>query len=157
MSGASVDQYRIDWEDFLKSAPEVVTTLRTLTKVIADSGLERPLTELVKVRASQLNGCAFCLALHVEFARKAGVSQKALDLLATWHEAEIFSAREQAALAWTEALTLMAQQRPSAEVFAALCQQFSPQEVAYLTSSIGLINAWNRIAGGLRFAPAAVS
>lgn len=157
MSGESLDQNRIDWHGFLRTAPEVVTTLRTLTKVIADSGLEKPLTELVKVRASQLNGCAFCLALHVEFARKAGVSQKALDLVATWREAEIFNAREQAALAWTEALTLMAQQRPSDEVYESACRHFSGQEMAFLTASIGLINAWNRIAGGLRFAPTALS
>jgi len=148
---------KIDWHAFMQTAPAVVTTLRALNQVIADSGLEKPLTELLKVRASQLNGCAFCLALHVDFARKAGVSQRTLDLLATWREAEIFSAREQAALAWTEALTLMAQQRPSDEAYGQLCQQFSSQEVAFLTSSVALINAWNRIAGGLRFAPASVS
>lgn len=157
MSSASEDQHLIDWHAFLKTAPEVVTTLRTLTKVIADSGLEKPLNELVKVRASQLNGCAFCLALHLEFARKAGISQKALDLVATWREAGLFSAREQAALAWTEALTLMAQQRPSDEVYESACRHFSQQEMAFLTASIGLINAWNRIAGGLRFTPTAVS
>jgi AhpD family alkylhydroperoxidase len=152
-----MDHSRIDWQGFLHTAPEVVKTLRALTKVIADSGLEKPLTELLKVRASQLNGCAFCLALHLDFARTAGVSQQALDLVATWREAGIFNAREQAALEWTEALTLMAQQRPSDEVYAAVCRQFSSQEIAFLTASIALINAWNRIAGGLRFAPAAVS
>jgi AhpD family alkylhydroperoxidase len=152
-----MDQNRIDWAAFVQTAPEVVTTLRTLTKVIADSGLEKPLLELLKVRASQLNGCAFCLALHVDFARKAGITQHAVDLVATWREAGIFSAREQAALAWTEALTLMAQQHPSDGDYEAVCRQFSRQEIAFLTSSIALINAWNRIAGGLRFAPAAVS
>lgn len=157
MRNESVDEERIDWHAFMQTAPEVVTTLRALTKVIADSGLEKPLTELLKVRASQLNGCAFCLALHVDFARKAGVAQRTLDLLATWREAEIFSAREQAALAWTEALTLMAQQRPSDETYEEVYRQFSRQEVAFLTSSVALINAWNRIAGGLRFAPASVS
>ena len=157
MSGESVDEDQLDWHGFMQTAPEVVTTLRALTKVIADSGLEKPLTELLKVRASQLNGCAFCLALHVDFARKAGVAQRTLDLVATWREAQIFSAREQAALAWTEALTLMAQQRPSDEAYAALCEQFSRKEIAFLTSSVALINAWNRIAGGLRFAPTSVS
>ncbi|HEV2703576.1 MAG TPA: carboxymuconolactone decarboxylase family protein [Steroidobacteraceae bacterium] len=157
MSGESQDEGPIDWHGFMQMAPEVVTTLRALTKVIADAGLEKPLMELLKVRASQLNGCAFCLALHVDFARKAGVAQRSLDLVATWREAGIFSAREQAALAWTEALTLMAQQRPSDEAYEALCREFSRQEIAFLTSSVALINAWNRIAGGLRFAPASVS
>jgi alkylhydroperoxidase family enzyme len=80
-----------------------------------------------------------------------------LDLVATWREAEIFSAREQAPLAWTEALTLMAQQHPSDVVYEAVCRQFSRQEVTFLTASVALINAWNRIAGGLRFAPASVT
>ena len=147
---------KIDWPQFQQIAPAVVATLRTLTKVIADSGLEKPLTELLKVRASQLNGCAFCLGLHLDFARKAGVPQQALDLVATWREAGIFSARERAALAWTEALTLMAQQHVPDDLYAQVCEQFATDEVAFLTSSIGLINAWNRIAGGLRFAaPAA--
>ncbi len=157
MSAEPAGEDRLDWHGFMQTAPEVVTTLRALTKVIADSGLEKPLTELLKVRASQLNGCAFCLALHVDFARKAGVAQRTLDLVATWREAQIFSAREQAALAWTEALTLMAQQRPPDEAYAALSEQFSRKEIAFLTSSVALINAWNRIAGGLRFAPTSVS
>ena len=153
MSNESGGEDPLDWHGFMQTAPEVVTTLRALTKVIADSGLEKPLTELMKVRASQLNGCAFCLALHVDFARKAGVAQRTLDLVATWREAQIFSAREQAALAWTEALTLMAQQPVADELYESVSAQFSTRELAFLTSSIGLINAWNRIAGGLRFAP----
>jgi AhpD family alkylhydroperoxidase len=149
-------QKRMDWPQFLQAAPGVVTALRTLTKVIADSGLEKPLTELVKVRASQLNGCAFCLSLHVDFARKAGVTQQALDLVASWREAEVFTQRERAALAWTEDLTLMAQHHPPDDVYQALTQQFSESEIAFLTSSIALINAWNRIAGGLGIPPTPV-
>jgi AhpD family alkylhydroperoxidase len=144
---------KMDWAQFQQAAPAVVATLRNLTKVIADSGLEKPLTELLKVRASQLNGCAFCLGLHVEFARKAGVSQQALDLVAAWREAGIFTPRERAALAWTEALTLMAHQPVPDELYEQVCVQFPTAELAFLTASIGLINAWNRIAGGLRFAP----
>lgn len=147
----------LDWPQFQQLAPAVVSTLRTLTKVIAESGLEKALTELLKVRASQLNGCAFCLGLHLDFARKAGVSQQALDLVATWREARIFTVREQAALAWTEALTLIAHQHVPDELYDQVCRQFSTEEIAFLTSSIGLINAWNRIAGGLRFTPVAVS
>jgi AhpD family alkylhydroperoxidase len=151
-----MEENQFDWPKFQQTAPAVVTALRTLTRAIADSGLEQPLTELVKVRASQLNGCAFCLAFHIDLARKAGVSQPALDLVATWREAEVFSARERAALAWTEALTLMAQQHPTDAVYLALAQHFAESEIAFLTSSIGLINAWNRIAGGLRFPAASV-
>lgn len=151
-----MEHERIEWPKFQQLAPAVVATLRTLTKVIADSGLEKPLTELLKVRASQLNGCAFCLALHIEFARKAGVAQQALDLVATWREAQIFTARERAALAWTEALTLMAQHPASDADYLALSAQFSPSEIAFLTSSVALINAWNRIAGGLCFSPTPV-
>jgi len=153
----SAQHPQLGWQEFLATAPEVVATLRALNQVIAEAGLEKPLTELLKVRASQLNGCAFCLALHLDFARKAGVSQQALDLLPTWREAALFTARERAALEWTEALTLMAQQRPADEVCEGVYRQFSHREVAFLTSAVALINAWNRIAGGLRFAPAAVS
>lgn len=146
----------LDWPTFQRTAPEVVATLRALTRVIDDSGLEKPLTELLKIRASQLNGCAFCVSVHLAFARKAGVSQQQLDMIATWREASVFSARERAAFAWTEALTLIAQAPPPESVYAALCAEFSQQEVAFVTSSIALINAWNRIAGGLAFAPALV-
>jgi AhpD family alkylhydroperoxidase len=152
-----MEQNNFDWAKFLQAAPAVVTVLRTLTKAIADSGLEKTLLELTKVRASQLNGCAFCVAFHLDLARKAGVTQGALDLVATWREAGVFTPREMAALAWTEALTLMAHRHPPDEAYEALCSHFSQQEIAFLTSSIAHINAWNRIAGGLRFPPGAVT
>ncbi|HTV76790.1 MAG TPA: carboxymuconolactone decarboxylase family protein [Steroidobacteraceae bacterium] len=144
---------KLDFQQFEAAAPAVVAALRSLSRVIAESGLETTLTELLKVRASQLNGCAFCLGMHLDIARRAGVSQQALDLIATWREAPVFTPRERAALEWTEALTLMARQPVPDEIYRRACAQFPAQELAFLTSAIALINAWNRIAGGLRFEP----
>lgn len=155
--GQSMDQKQLDWTKFLQTAPAVVTSMRALTKAVADSGLEKSLLELTRVRASQLNGCAFCLSLHVDLARTAGVSQQLLDLLPTWREAGVFTEREQAALAWTEALTFIGQQDLADDLYRQVFAHFSVPEVAFLTASIAHINAWNRIAGGLRFAPGPLS
>lgn len=144
---------RIGWSEYERAAPATIVALRALGQAVDDSGLEKSLTELLKVRASQLNGCAYCLHFHLTGARHANVVPAKLDLLATWQEVDIFTARERAALAWTESLTLMAQQSVADSIFVELRQQFSASEIAYLTAAVGLINAWNRIAGGLRFAP----
>jgi AhpD family alkylhydroperoxidase len=144
---------RIGRSEYEHIAPAAVVALRALGTAVDDSGLEKPLTELLKVRASQLNGCAFCLHFHLAGARRAEVAPAKLDLIATWREVDVFTARERAALAWTESLTLMAQQQVADPIFEELRQLFSASEIAYLTAAIGLINAWNRIAGGLRFAP----
>lgn len=144
---------RSDFPDFERAAPAVVAALRLLGKAVDDSGLDKPLTELLKLRASQLNGCAFCLQFHLNLARKLGLAPAKIDLLATWREAGVFSARERAALAWTEALTLMAQQPVADAAYAALQAKFSGPEIAFLTAAVGAINAWNRIAGALQFSP----
>ncbi|TFW03195.1 carboxymuconolactone decarboxylase family protein [Oxalobacteraceae bacterium OM1] len=144
---------RIDWADYNKLAPDAVTALRALGKAVDDSGLDKQLTELLKIRASQLNGCAFCLQFHLNVARKEGVLPIKIDLVATWADTDIFSARERAALAWAEALTKMGQQHIAESVYDELCAHFTPTEVAYLTASIASINAWNRIAGALGFTP----
>jgi AhpD family alkylhydroperoxidase len=120
---------------------------------VADSGLDKQLTELIKIRVSQINGCAFCLQYHLNLARKLGTPVAKVDLVATWAEASIFSARERAALAWAETLTTMATRPVGDAGFDELLLHFTMQEAAHLTASIGQINAWNRIAGGLRFAP----
>lgn len=143
----------MDRVDFSEMAPDAVAALRALGKAVDDSGLDKQLTELLKIRASQINGCAFCLQFHLNIARQAGIPPAKLDLVATWAEAGIYSARECVALAWTETLTRMGQQHMPADAYANLLAHFSPREAAYLTSAIGAINAWNRIAGGLRFAP----
>jgi len=144
---------RIDWTDFERTAPAVVAALRALGKAVDDSGLDKPLTELIKVRASQLNGCAFCLQFHLNTARKLGVAPVKLDLVATWREVGVFSARERAALGWSETLALMARHPVSAADYADVQAQFSGAEIAFLTASVGAINAWNRIAGALQFSP----
>lgn len=134
-------------------APGAVSALLALGRAVADSGLDPQLTELLKVRVSQINGCAFCLQYHLNLARKLGVPATKLDLVATWAEAGIHSARECAALAWAEALTRMATRTVEDADHAALREHFSEPEVAHLTAAIANINAWNRIAGALRFAP----
>ncbi len=144
---------RVGMEDFASRAPAVPAALRRLGEAIDASGLDKALTELVKLRASQINGCAYCVQFHLNLLRKLGVAPEKLDLIAVWREAGIFSAREAAALAWTEALTEAPKHDASDEAYAALLSQFSEQEAIFLTAAIGLINAWNRIGVGLRFAP----
>jgi AhpD family alkylhydroperoxidase len=142
---------RSDWQTFGGTAPGVVAALEALGKAVDASGLDKELTELLKLRASQLNGCAFCLQFHLDVARKVGLSAAKIDLVAAWRDAGIFSAREKAALAWTEALTLMAQKHVPDGLHADLRAEFSDAEIAFLTAAVGYINAWNRIAGGLQF------
>jgi len=149
-------QPRIDRNDFDKVAPGIGAALRALTKAVDDSGLDKPLTELLKVRASQINGCAFCLQYHLNLARQFGVPQAKLDLLPVWREAASYTERERAALAWTEALTQMgghATDDPSESAYLQLQQHFSDAEISFLSAAVAAINAWNRIAGGLRFTP----
>ena len=139
------------FDDFAAALPEAVAALRTLSQS-AGVGLERALVELIKVRASQINGCAYCLQLHVNWARKVGVAPCKLDQLAVWRDAVGFSAAERTALAWTEALTeVHGEQIPPARE--ALREHFSDEQVLRLTHAVATINAWNRIAGPLRFTP----
>ena len=144
---------RQEFSDFMKAAPDVIAGLRALTKATVDAGLEKDLIELIKIRASQINGCAFCLQFHLNEARKLGVVAEKLDLVATWHDADIYSAREQAALAWTETLTRVADNGVSDEAYSAVCVAFNEKEIMYLTTAIGNINAWNRIGVAYRFSP----
>lgn len=144
---------RSDWSAFERSAPDVVAALRMLGKAVDDSGLDKQLTELLKLRASQLNGCAFCLQFHLNLARKLGLAPAKIDLVATWRDAGVFSARERTAQAWTEALTMMGQQHATETLYVELQTEFSESEIAFLTSAVGAINAWNRIAGALQFSP----
>lgn len=144
---------RMDWDEFTTTAPAVVAALRALGAAVDESGLDKQLTELLKLRASQLNGCAFCLQFHLNIARKIHLPQAKVDLVAAWRDAPIFSQRERAALAWCEALTTMAQHHVADAVYDELCAHFTRTEVPHLTAAIGAINAWNRLAGGLRFTP----
>lgn len=144
---------RIAWSDFEHMIPEVPAALRAMGQAVDGTGLDKHLTELVKLRVSQRNGCAYCIQFHLNLARKLGVAQRKLDLVAAWRDAGLFSARECAALAWAEALTGMAQQHITDAAYADARQQFSAAEMAALTTAVATINAWNRIAGALQFTP----
>ena len=144
---------RIGYEDFADHAPAVRKALTALGAAVDESGLDKRLTELIKLRASQINGCAFCIQFHLNMARRAGVEARKLDLVAAWREAGIYSPREMAALSWTEALTFSPGDGATDEEYADLLQHFSREEVLFLTVAIGTINQWNRIAVALRFAP----
>jgi AhpD family alkylhydroperoxidase len=145
---------RSEYADFQKLAPDAFEVVMKLGKVAAEAGLDKELLELVKLRASQINGCAFCIQFHILQAEKLGVSVDKLNLVVVWREAPQFSARERAALAWTEALTLLAN-GVSDEVFAEASKEFSEKELTYLTSAIASINTWNRFGAAYRWTPPA--
>jgi AhpD family alkylhydroperoxidase len=136
-----------------QTAPDVMKALGALEESVQASGLEKSLIELVKTRASQINGCAFCINMHTQDARKNGETEQRLYLLDAWRETTAYTDRERAALAWTEALTLIAQSHAPDEVYNELRAQFSEAETVNLTMLIATINSWNRIAIGFRFIP----
>jgi AhpD family alkylhydroperoxidase len=144
---------RIEFAEFEKIAPEVRAALTALSKAVGDSGFDKALIELIKIRASQINGCTFCVQFHLNLARKFGVPQTKLDLVAVWRDAGIFSARELAALAWTETLTHVTPSGVADEDFATARNEFDESELVFLTAAIASINAWNRIAMAFRFLP----
>lgn len=150
MSAAGV---RTGYETFTQTAAAAYAALRALGACVDDSGLEKSLTELVKLRVSQINGCAFCIQFHLNIARGAGIAAEKLDLVAAWREAGVFTAREMAALSWAETLTAMDNDAASDADYAALLEQFTQSEAMFLTIAVGTINQWNRIAVGLRFSP----
>ena len=134
-------------------APDAFKALRGLQDYVDASGLEKPLIELVKVRASQINGCAFCIAMHTADAVKGGESHARLHLLNAWRETEIFTPRERAALALTEAVTLVAEGHVPDAVYEEAHRQFSDKEVVDLAYAIFAINAFNRLAITFRMQP----
>ncbi|MGY3440424.1 MULTISPECIES: carboxymuconolactone decarboxylase family protein [unclassified Bradyrhizobium] len=136
--------------NFYQAAPETIKALVAVESQITASGLEQSLIELVKTRASQINGCAYCINMHTEDARKHGETEQRLYLLNAWRESPLYSERERAALAWTEALTLVADTHAPDADYEAVRAQFSDGELVNLTTLIGAINAWNRIAIGFR-------
>jgi AhpD family alkylhydroperoxidase len=137
-----------------KVAPDGYRTLAGVEKYLSQCGLEQRLIELVKLRASQINGCAYCIDMHSRDARKLGESEQRLYVLNAWRDAAIYSPRERAALAWTEAVTQIAEFHESDEAYEALRPHFSEKEIADLTMLIGMINLWNRLAISLRKQPA---
>jgi AhpD family alkylhydroperoxidase len=139
--------------NYAKAFPKGIHALIELGKTISSSGLESSLLELVKTRASQLNGCAYCLDMHTKDARAAGETEQRLYALSAWRETPFFTPRERAALAWTEALTNIQQGHAADQVYAEARSEFDEAELVKLTLAITQINAWNRIAIAFRVEP----
>ncbi len=136
-----------------KYAQEPLQHLLALEKYIAGSGLEEKLIHLVKMRASQINGCAYCLDMHSIDARAAGETEQRLYTLEAWAETPFFTDRERAALAWTEALTHISQTHVPDNVFEELKKHFGEKEIVDLTLVVSIINLWNRLAISMRSVP----
>ena len=140
--------------DFAQASPDANKAMYALEAAIAKLGIEHSLMELIRLRASQINGCAFCVDMHTSDARKAGETERRLYAVSVWRETPFFTARERAVLAWTEAQTLIAQAHPSDEAYAALAAELTPAEMVNVTLAIGAINTWNRLAVGFGKMPA---
>ena len=153
MSTPDSSNPRIDYKAFQEIVPEFAAGMAGITLALKRSGIEPDLREFIKIRASQLNGCAFCVQYHLNDARKLNIPAAKLDLLPAWCDAGIYSPRECAALDWTERVTLMAQHHIDDEAYAAFQAHFSEREIVLLTVAVSQINAWNRIAAPLRFTP----
>jgi AhpD family alkylhydroperoxidase len=136
--------------NYYQAAPETIKALRAVEAQILASGLEKSLIELVKTRASQINGCAYCISVHTADARKQGETEERLYLLNAWRESPLYTERERAALAWTEAVTLIAETHAPDDLYEDVRAHFSESETVNLTMLIGSINAWNRLAISFR-------
>ena len=144
---------RLTYDAFARIAPVAQQSLIAMGRQADDCGIDKQIVELVKLRVSQMNNCAFCLQIHLNVSRKLGLPQEKLDLVATWEEAGIFSERECAALAWAETLTRLAGHSVSNDAYASVRRHFSEEEVTFLSVAIATINAWNRLGAAFRFAP----
>jgi AhpD family alkylhydroperoxidase len=144
---------RLSGRSFKQYLPDMGTAMAALSGSIAPANLEPDLIELVCLRTSQINGCAYCVQMHTEKLREMGVPQAKLTLAVTWEEAGIFSEREQAALSWAETVTLIAQDHIPMAKYEAARAVFSDLELAGLTTAIAAMNVWNRIAVTFRYAP----
>ena len=130
--------------------PEAFEALMSMHRVADASGLDPKLLELVRLRASQINGCAFCLDAHSRAALAAGESARRLHVVAAWREAPFYDARERAALAWCESLTLLSETGAPDAVYEGVAAAFAPREQVALTAAVAAINAWNRFTVGFR-------
>jgi AhpD family alkylhydroperoxidase len=147
-------------EDYMATRLNYATTgskayraMSHLEHAVRNCGLESSLIELVKIRASQMNGCAYCLDMHTKDARVAGESEQRIYLLSAWREAPFYSERERAALEWTEALTLIADNHVPDDIYEQVAAHFTEEELANLTLAVVTINAWNRFAISFRSEP----
>ncbi|MGO3999624.1 MULTISPECIES: carboxymuconolactone decarboxylase family protein [Pseudomonas] len=141
--------------DFYTASPEALKAMLALETAVSRLPLEKSLIELVKLRASQINGCAFCVDMHTTDALKAGETTRRLFGVSVWRETPFFTSRERAALAWTESLTLISQTHAPDEDYALVSAEFDAKEMVDLTVAITTINAWNRLAVGFRKMPQA--
>jgi AhpD family alkylhydroperoxidase len=139
--------------DYRQAAPAVLQAMLGLQQAVNRSGLEPSLLELVKLRVSQLNGCAFCIDMHFRDARRAGESEARLYLLDAWAETALYTPRERAALRWAEVLTRLAGSHVTDADFEAVRAHFGEAELAHLTLAIVAINGWNRFGVGFRLPP----
>src|ERR1700689_598832 len=145
---------RSEYKDFKAQAPDTYDIVAALGQAAAKAGIEKPLLELIKLRASQINGCAFCVQFHILQSEGLGIPVDKLNLVVVWRETPLFSSRERAALAWTEALTRLTEV-VSDEVYAQASAEFSERELAYLSSAVASINVWNRLGVAYRWTPPA--
>jgi AhpD family alkylhydroperoxidase len=139
--------------NFYRAAPDTIKALMALESQVQSSGLEQSLIELVKTRASQISGCAYCIDMHTKDARKHGETEQRLYLLNAWREAPVYTDRERAALAWTEAVTLISETHAPDDVYSEVRAHFSEAETVNLTMLIATINSWNRLAISFRALP----
>ena len=145
---------RSEYSDFQAQAPEAYSAVLALGQIAAKAGIDKQLLELVKLRASQINGCAFCVQYHILQGESLGMPADKLNLVVVWREAPQFTPRERAALTWTEALTLLPD-GVSDEVFSLASGEFTEKELFYLTSAVASINVWNRFGAAYRWTPPA--
>jgi len=138
---------------YAKVAPATIVAMRALDQYVTQSGLEPALLDLVKIRASQLNGCAYCIDMHTKDARARGESEQRLYALPVWHETPFFTERERAALAWTEAITLLSGHRVTDELYEGPRLHFGEKQLVDLTMAIIAINGWNRLSVAFRTVP----
>jgi AhpD family alkylhydroperoxidase len=139
--------------DYRQASPRALEAMSGLERFVRSCGLEHALLELVKTRASQLNGCAFCIDMHTKDARAAGESEQRLYGLSAWRETPFYSDRERAALEWTEALTLVSRNDVPDELYDRVRAHFSDEELVNLTMAVIAINGWNRLAIPFRTVP----
>lgn len=137
--------------NYAKASPAAVAALRGMESYVRGCGLSPTLLELMRMRASQINGCAYCIDMHSKDARAAGETEQRLYGLAAWRDTTWFDERERAVLAWTEAVTTLAQAPVPEQLYDDLRRHFSEKEIADLTLAVAVINSWNRLAAPLRW------
>ncbi len=141
--------------DYYSASPKAMKTMIAMEALTSSLSIEPALLHLIKVRASQVNGCAFCTDMHSLDARRLGETERRLYAIVVWRDSNFFTLRERAALAWTEAVTLLAQSRVPDDVYAEAREHFSESELVDLTIAVNTINSWNRLAVSFRQTPSA--